>query len=149
MTLSVLRSVVISLGAILTSFCAISLFSLPPHEKGIKKQTLCLWLGKENYCEVDKKKKQHNFTRQRYVLSFKGGTLLLREKETMLRSRDVIHRGSASFWWMIHVFVSVVIAGLKKKGLLFDSSSYIYIRGSLIKFPNFFRMSTFIYSIHM
>ena len=40
---------------------------------------------------------QSNFTGQGYILSFEGGTLLLREKVTMLRSRDVIHWGPSSF----------------------------------------------------
>ena len=31
------------------------------------------------------------------MLSFEGGTLLEREMVTMFRSRDVIHRGAASF----------------------------------------------------
>ena len=42
----------------------------------------------------------------------------------MLKSRDVIHRGLASFLCMIHVTVSVIIPVLKKKALLFDSPSY-------------------------
>ena len=33
---------------------------------------------------------------------------------TILRSRDVIHRGPASFWYMIHVFILVIISVLKK-----------------------------------
>ena len=41
------------------------------------------------------KNSQQNFTRKRYMLSFKSGTLLLGEMLTMLRSRDVIHRGPA------------------------------------------------------
>ena len=40
---------------------------------------------------------QQNFTWLGYMLSFEGGTLLLREILTMLRSRDVIYRRSASF----------------------------------------------------
>ena len=43
------------------------------------------------------------------MFSFKGGTLLLKETVTMLKSRDVIHRGLASFLCMIHVSVSVII----------------------------------------
>ena len=58
------------------------------------------------------------------MLSFEGGTLLLRETVTMLRSWDGIHRELASFSCMIHVPVSVIIPVLKKKVLLFDSSSY-------------------------
>ena len=38
------------------------------------------------------KHKKENFTKQRYMLSFEGGTLLLRERGTMWRSRDVILR---------------------------------------------------------
>ena len=38
----------------------------------------------------DSKNSQQNFPRQRYMLSFKGESLLLREMATMLRSRDVI-----------------------------------------------------------
>ena len=34
---------------------------------------------------------------QGYMLSFEGGTLLLRETVTMWKSRDVIHRGPDSF----------------------------------------------------
>ena len=60
-------------------------------------------------------------------LSFKGETLLLRETVTMLRSRDVIHKGPVSFWCMMHVPVSIIISVLKKKALLFDFPSYVYI----------------------
>ena len=63
------------------------------------------------------KKSQQNFTKQRYMLSFEGRTLLVRETLTMLISRDVIHRGSASFLCMIHVLVSVIIPVLKKKSI--------------------------------
>ena len=55
------------------------------------------------------------------MLSFEGGTLQLKETVTMLRSRDVIHRGIALPRYMIHVPVSVIISVLKKKALLFDS----------------------------
>ena len=62
---------------------------------------------------------------RRFMLSFENETLLLRETVTMLRSRDVIHWGPASFWCMIHVPVSVIIPVLKKKALLFYSPSYV------------------------
>ena len=58
------------------------------------------------------------------MLSFKGGTLLLREVVTLLRSRDVIHKGPASFWCKINVPVSVIIYVLKKTALPFDSPLY-------------------------
>ena len=47
------------------------------------------------------------------------------EEVTMLRSRDVIHRGPAWFWCIIQVSVSVIIPVLKKKALLFDLPSYV------------------------
>ena len=53
------------------------------------------------------KNSHQNFTRQRYMLSFKGGTSLLRETVTILRSRAVIHRGHASFWYMMHIYCLV------------------------------------------
>ena len=68
---------------------------------------------------------QQNFTRQGYMLSFEGKTLLLRETVTMLRRGDVIHRGPASFWCIIHVLL--IILAIKKKVLLFDSPSYIFM----------------------
>ena len=43
----------------------------------------------------------------------------------MFGSRDLIHWSSASFWCIICVPVFVIILVLKKKVLLFDSSSYI------------------------
>ena len=49
------------------------------------------------------------------MVSFEGGTLLLREMVTMLRSRDMIHRRPTSFWYMILVPLSVIIPVLKKK----------------------------------
>ena len=70
---------------------------------------------------------QQNFAKQIYMFSFEGGTLLSRETVTMLRSRDVIHRGPASFWYRLHYPVSVVILVLKKKELLFVSAFSIYI----------------------
>ena len=59
------------------------------------------------------------------MLALKGRILLLREMVTMLRSRDMIHREPASFRCMIQVSVSVIISVLKKKALLFDSSTDI------------------------
>ena len=59
------------------------------------------------------------------MLSFEGGTLLLRETGTVLRSRDVSHRGPVWFWCIIHVPVLVVIPVLKKRELLFDTPSYL------------------------
>ena len=47
--------------------------------------------------ETTSKDSQQNFTRQGYMLSFEGGTLLAIEMVTMLRTRDVIHRELASF----------------------------------------------------
>ena len=55
------------------------------------------------------KNRQENFTRQGYMLSFEGRTLLFRGIVIMLRSKDVIHRGPSSFWCMIHVPVLVII----------------------------------------
>ena len=46
---------------------------------------------------------------------------------TMLRSRDVIHGGLASFLCIIHVPVSVIIPVLKKKALLFFNHPRIYM----------------------
>ena len=54
-----------------------------------------------------------------YIHSFEGKTLLLRESVTMLKSKDVIHSESASFWCIIHVRVSLIILVLKKKALFF------------------------------
>ena len=67
---------------------------------------------------------EQNFTRQGYMLSFESETLLLRETVTMLRSRDGIHWGTASFWYKINILTSVIINVLKKKAFVFDSSSY-------------------------
>ena len=78
---------------------------------------------KLQWWSVSKNSKQ-NFTRQGYMLLFKSGTLLLREMVTMLRSRDVIHRGSVSFWCMIYIPVLIIIPLLKKKALLFNSPLY-------------------------
>ena len=50
--------------------------------------------------------------------------MLMKDFVTMLRSRDVIYKGPASFWCMIHVPVLVIIPVLRKKALLFDSPSY-------------------------
>ena len=75
----------------------------------------------------DSKNSQQNFTRQGYMLSFNGGTFLLRDMVTMLRSRDVIYRRPASIWCVNLVHVSVIIPVQKKSALLFDSLSYIYI----------------------
>ena len=74
------------------------------------------WRGSKN--------NEQNFMRQGYMLSFENGTLLVREMVTMLRSRDVILSGPASFWCMIHVPVLVIIPVQKKKAVIFDYSSY-------------------------
>ena len=73
------------------------------------------------------KNNQQNFRRLWYMLSFEGKTLLLRETETMLRRRNVIHSELASFLCMIHVPVSVIIPVLKKKVSYFFIYPYIYI----------------------
>ena len=73
------------------------------------------------------KNSQQNFMRQGYMLSFEGGRFLLKEMMTMLRSRDVIHSGPASFWCMIHVPVLLIIPVQKKNTSLFDLPSFIYI----------------------
>ena len=106
-------------------FSAFRLSSFWSHERGFKWQTLCQWRRSEKlqwYCGA--KNIQQNFTRQGYMLSFEDGILLFRETVTLLRSRNVIHRETASFWCMIHVFVSVIIPVVKKKMLLLDSSTY-------------------------
>ena len=59
------------------------------------------------------KNSQQYFTRQGYLFSFEGGTLLLRETGTMWRNKNAIHR--ASFWCMIHVPMSIIILVLKNK----------------------------------
>ena len=58
---------------------------------------------------LKKKNSQQNFTRQGYMLTFESRTLLLWAIVTLLRNRDVIHRGSASFGYMIHVPVLIII----------------------------------------
>ena len=89
--------------------------SLLPYERGLKRQALCQWWESEN-CSGSKNSQQ-NFTKQGYMLSFKGGTLLLREMVTMLRSRNVIHRGPVSFWCMIHILGNYSFT--KEKGITF------------------------------
>ena len=86
-----------------------------------------------NFC-IPKKNSQQNFPGLGYMLSFEGGTLLFRETVTLLTSRNVIHRRPALFWCMIHVSVSAIIPVLKKKTLLFFSSSFNIISPYL--FPN-------------
>ena len=46
------------------------------------------------------KEKCQNFKKKGYMFSFEGGTLLLKDMVTMLRSRDVIHQGQVSFWYI-------------------------------------------------
>ena len=72
----------------LARFSALRLSSLRYLQRGINKQTLCQWWS-------GSKNSQQTFTRQEYMLSFEDRTLLLRETVTMLRNRDVIHRGPA------------------------------------------------------
>ena len=106
-----------------TRFSAFRLSSLQPRERGFKRQTFCQGLGMENcFNDVDRKNSLVNVTRQGYIHSLQGATLLLRETLTMLGSKDVIHREPVLFLCMIHVPVSVTISVLKKKVLLFPSS---------------------------
>ena len=84
----------------------------------MRKWKLQWWSGSKN--------SQSNFMKQGYMLSFEGGTLLLREMMTMLRSKDVIHRGSASFCGMIPIPMLVIIPVIKKKALLLDSPRHIF-----------------------
>ena len=89
------------------------------HERGFKRQTLWQWRRSENCSNKVAQRTVNKFMRQWYMLSFEDGTLLLRKTVTMLRSRDVIHRGPALFWCTIHVPVQVIIPVLKKKALFF------------------------------
>ena len=81
----------------------------------------------------DSKNSQQNFTSQGYMFSFEGGTSLLRETVTMLRNRDVIYRGPVSFWCMIPVPASLIIAVLKKKKKKKKSLTCRYVRTGLIQ----------------
>ena len=84
----------------------------------MRKWKLQWWSGSKN--------SHQNFMRQGYMLSCEGGSLLVRKIVTMSRSREVIHRGSASFCCMIHVPVTVIIPVLKKKILFLYIYIYIY-----------------------
>ena len=76
---------------------AFRLSSLRPHEIGFKRQTLCQLRGSENCSgEVAQRTVNRILRGKDTYISFEGGTLVLRETVTMLRSRDVIHRGPAS-----------------------------------------------------
>ena len=94
----------------LASFSVSKLSSLWLLEKRFKRQTLCQGRGSGS------KNNQQKFTRQGYLLSFEGGTLLLRETVTMLSSRNVIHRGPALFWYMIQIPVGYYSC-TKEKGI--------------------------------
>ena len=76
-----------------------------------RKWKLQWWSGLKN--------SQQDFTRQGYMLSFEGKTLLFRETMTMLGSKNVIYRRPASFSCMIDVPVLVIIPVLKKKDIIF------------------------------
>ena len=107
----------------LVRFKAFKLSSFRPHEKGFKRQTVCQRQRNKN-CNDDLA--QRTVNRILWSMrSFEDGTSLLRETMTILRSRDVIHWGPASFWCMKHVPVSVIIPVLKKKALLFYSPSSV------------------------
>ena len=86
-----------------------------------------LWKKQPRWGSQSEKHNQQNLMSKRYILSFDGGTLLLREMMTMWRSREVICRRQATFWYMIHDPVSVIIPAQKKKVLFFDSPSYIQV----------------------
>ena len=74
------------------------------------------WRGSKN--------SQQNFMRQRYMLSFKDGTLLLREIVTMLGSKDVIYRAPASFWWFLCLMAYQLFLGsLMPKPFSYKNSS--------------------------
>ena len=94
--------------------CLQTISSLRSYERRFKRQTL--YRDEEGKTAVMKwfKEQSTEFYKVGYMLSFEDGKLLLWETLTMLRSRDVIHRGQASFWCMIHVLVSVIIPALKK-----------------------------------
>ena len=90
----------------------------------------------------DSKNSQENFTRQGYMLSFKGVTLLLREMVTLSISKDVIDKGPALSWCMIHVPESLIILGLKQKELLGVLKLMPNCRKLLIYKHNSTRLST-------
>ena len=52
-------------------------------------------------------------------------TVTRKLKPPHVRTRNVIQRGPASFWWIIHVPELVIILVLKKMPLHFDSPLYI------------------------
>ena len=84
-----------------------------------KGETLCQWRGSE--ISRSSKYTHQNFTGQKYMLSFEGVTLQLKETATVLRSWDVILRGPAPFWCMMHVYVLVIIHILKRHYFLTHS----------------------------
>ena len=67
-----------------------------------------------------------------------------REMVTMLRSRDGIFRGPASFCCMTHVLVSVIIPVLKKKALHVNSLSHIYVYIYIFITPTWIHTHTYI-----
>ena len=112
-----------TISSIISRFSAFRLFSLRPRERGFKMQILCLWQGSEN-CSDEIAQRTVNG----YMPLFEGRTLLLREMVTMMRSRDVIHKGPASIWCMIHISVSVIIPiGITFWLILIYTYIYIYI----------------------
>ena len=83
----------------------------------MRKWKLQRWSGSKN--------SQLGFSRLGYMLSFECEILQLGEMVTMLRRKNVIHRGLASFWCMMHVLLSILV--LKKNSTFWLTHVYIYI----------------------
>ena len=99
--------------SILTRFSNFTLSSLRPHERRFKRQAICQWWDYENCSDEVVQRTVNKILWNKDSCSHSKGEHL--EKWWLLRNRDVIHRGTALFWSMIHVPVSVLITVLKKK----------------------------------
>ena len=93
-----------------------------------------------------KKKTKQTKTKQKKHQKTKQETNFVVLKGTAMRSKLVV----TILWPRNHAWVGRhLIMALLMAQLLFYSNPHIYIRGSLNKFPDFFRMGTFIDSTHM
>ena len=97
-----------------------------PMKEGLK--------GKHNASDKKEKTSEMKWLKEVSKEFYEVKHCLLREMVTMLRSRDMIHWGPASFWFIILVPMSVITPALKKKALFFiHPNSNIYLNRTIYK----------------
>ena len=100
--------------------------------------------GKSAVSKKSLKEHSTKFHVARIHVLIRKGDIVIERNGDEFESKDMIHRGPASFWHMIHDPVSVIIPVLKKKALLFIPPPRILMLKNTFSFlrKDYFQLST-------